>query len=78
MILTPSASPAHQLQPVNTAVSACCARPEAQPQRLATLTPTQTRYVDQTAKPGTRYIYSLSALGAAQESARPPEIAARR
>ena len=54
------------------------ARQEPQPQRLATLTPTQTRYVDQTAKPGTLYIYSLSALGAAQESARTPEISARR
>ena len=54
------------------------ARQEAQPQRLATLTPAQTRYVDQTAKPGTLYIYSLSALGAAQESARTPEISARR
>ncbi|MDQ2769242.1 MAG: hypothetical protein M3Y54_01920 [Bacteroidota bacterium] len=54
------------------------ARQEPQPQRLATLTPTQTRYIDQTAKPGTLYIYSLSALGTAQESPRTPEISARR
>lgn len=54
------------------------ARQEAKPLRLATLAPAQTRYVDQTAKPGTLYIYSLSALGTAQESARTPEISVRR
>ncbi|MCR5887251.1 hypothetical protein LRS06_05550 [Hymenobacter sp. J193] len=47
-------------------------------QRLATLTATQTRYLDQTAKPGTLYIYSLSALTPTAESARTPEISARR
>ena len=52
-------------------------REQATLQRLATV-PAQTRFVDQTAKPGTLYIYSLAALGAVQESARTPEISARR
>ncbi|QIX62276.1 hypothetical protein HER32_14245 [Hymenobacter sp. BT18] len=47
-------------------------------QRVATLTAAQTRYLDQTAKPGTLYIYSLSALTPTAESARTPEISARR
>jgi hypothetical protein len=47
-------------------------------QRVATLAPGQTRYLDQTAKPGTLYIYSLSALAPAAESARTAEVSARR
>jgi len=54
------------------------AREQPQPQRLATVAATQTRFVDQTAKPGTLYIYSLSVLDAARESARTPEVSARR
>lgn len=53
-------------------------REQTEAQRLATLTPSQTTYLDPTAKPGTLYIYSLAALGPTQESERTPEISARR
>ncbi|MBF9220257.1 hypothetical protein [Hymenobacter ruricola] len=53
-------------------------REQPEPQRLATLPATATRYLDATARPQVLYIYSVAVLTPAQEGPRTSEISARR